>query len=132
MAWLAATPKPPKGAKRTPQKHSRLEALKIEGVLPPMPPNPLPQLLTWLVEMGISEAAGMGAVPLSWREINAWCARTGVDLTPWQGRTIRQLSAEYLAESRRAESDTCPPPWRAPISRHQVETEVSRLQMVLG
>lgn len=132
MAWLAATPKPPEGSKRTAQKISRAEALKKDGIALPMPPSPMPHVVQWLVELGISEAAGMSAVPLSWREIDAWSQRTGVHPSPWESRLLRRLSGEYLAESRRAEDETCPPPWRAPVPQRQIETEVSRLQMVLG
>ena len=74
----------------------------------------------------------MGAGPLSWREIDAWCNRTHIDLAPWESRLIRRLSVEYLAEGRRAESENCPPPWRAEVTAEEVQTEVDRLRMVLG
>lgn len=106
--------------------------MKADGITPPMPPNPLPQITGWLIEIGLSEAAGMGVVPLTWREIEAWTAQTGVELTPWQSRLIRRLSADYIGESRRAELETCPAPWRAPVTQQQVATEVDRLRMVLG
>lgn len=132
MAWLGATPKPPEESKRAPQKQTRLEALKAQKIAPPLPPNPVPHVTDRLMEMGLTQAAGMAAVPLSWQEIDAWCRRTAIDLTPWEARLIRRLSAEYLAESQRAEAETCPPPWRAPVPQHQIDTEVSRLRSVLG
>lgn len=106
--------------------------MKKERIAPQMPPNPAPHIVERLIELGITEAAGMGAAPLSWREIDAWCNRTGVDLDPWEARLLRKLSAEYLAESRRAEDETCPPPWYNGPSRREVETEAARLTMVLG
>jgi hypothetical protein len=84
------------------------------------------------VEIGMTEAAGMGSAPLSWREINAWCERVRVNLSPWEGRLIRALSVEYLAESRRAEAETCPPPWRAEVTDRERDTELVRLQSLLG
>jgi hypothetical protein len=97
-----------------------------------MPPNPAPHIIDRLIEIGLTEAAGMGAVPVSWREINAWCERTRVDLLPWEARLIRRLSADYLAMSRKAESETCPPPWRAPVTEQERDSELARLRMVLG
>jgi hypothetical protein len=124
MAWLNATPKPPEGSKQEPDTRTRAERFKESGIPVSMPPNPAPTVITRLMEIGLSEAAGMGAAPLSWREIDAWCNRTAVDLPPWEARLIRQLSVEYLAEGRRAETESCPPPWRG--------AEQSLLESVLG
>ena len=137
MAWLNATPKPDERSKAArPEfarpRASRIERLKRDRVPVVMPPNPAPAIINRLMEMGLSEAAGMGLAPLSWREIDAWCNRTGVDLPPWEARLIRQLSVEYLAESRRAESENCPPPWRAEVTEREKEVELARLEMVLG
>ncbi|MBB3925040.1 hypothetical protein GGR43_000741 [Sphingobium jiangsuense] len=98
----------------------------------PMPPNPAPHIINRLIEIGLTEAAGMGAAPLSWKEIDAWCNRTGIDLPPWEARLIRALSVEYLAMGRKAEDENCPPPWKAPITEREKETELARLRMVLG
>lgn len=99
---------------------------------PPMPDNPAPHITDRLVEMGLTQAAGMTAVPLSWQEINAWCDRTSIDLPPWEARLIRRLSGDYLAESRAAEAETCPPPWRAPASEASIAAELQVLDAVLG
>lgn len=137
MAWLGATPKPPPGSKRAKiedeaSKISRIDRLKKDGITPPMPPNPAPHILSRLIEIGLTEANGMGASPLSWREIRAWQELTGVELTPWEARLIRHLSTAYLAESRRGESENCPPPWRAEVTEREREVEQARLEMVLG
>lgn len=137
MAWLGATPKPPEGSKRAKleantRRISRLDRLKREKIAPAMPPNPAPHVVNRLVEIGLTEAAGMGVAPLSWREINEWQHSTGVTLPPWEARLIRRLSTEYIAEGRRAEDETCPPPWRAEVTRREIETEEARLRMVLG
>ncbi|HEX7856089.1 MAG TPA: hypothetical protein VF503_20605 [Sphingobium sp.] len=135
MAWLNATPKPPPGSKRAKAEEeeprvSRLARMKLGKASPPMPPNPAQHIIDRLIEMGISEAAGMGVVALSWREINAWCDGTRIDLSPWERRLIRKLSVEYVAESRRAEDETCPSPWRAPVTKRERELEEERLRMV--
>jgi hypothetical protein len=139
MAWLHATPKPDAGTKRAamvdadaPPPLSRIAALKRDGIPIQMPPNPAKHLVEFLIEIGMSEAAGMGMVPLSWREIRAWCENTRVVLAPWELRLIRRMSAEYLAEGRRAESENAPPPWRAEITQREIDVEQARLEMLLG
>ncbi len=137
MAWLHATPRPDErpGKPRPEPKTgrlSRLEAMRRDKAPVQMPPNPAPGLVTRLMEIGVSEAAGMGVGPLSWGTIDAWCNRTGVDLPPWEARLLRQLSAEYVAESRRAEDEHCPPPWRGEVTRRDREVEQARLEAVLG
>lgn len=97
-----------------------------------MPPNPAPHIIERLIEIGLSEAAGMAAVPVSWLTIEAWQRITGITLAAWEARLIRRLSSDYLASSRLAESENCPAPWRAPITDRGIEMEVQRLKMVLG
>lgn len=132
-------PKPAEGTKRSKMAEaakaatlSRMADLKAKKIPVQMPPSPAYHLVEYFIEMGMSEAAGMGMVPLSWREINAWCDRTRVDLAPWEARLIRRLSTEYLAESRRAESENCPPPWRAEVTQRELDVEQARLEMLLG
>jgi hypothetical protein len=137
MAWLAATPKPPRGSQRAASFDpdaavSRHEQMRKMGVTPPMPPNPAPHLIDRFVEMGMMEAGGGGAVPLSWREIHYWQADTMVRLPPWEARLMRRLSVDYLAESRRAEDETCPAPWSAPHSEEMKRAELAILDSVLG
>ena len=137
MAWLHATPKPDARSRRGREEPatarlSRIDDLKRKKINPPMPPNPAPHITDWLIEMGLTEAAGMGAVPISSRELAAWQDNTNVRLAPWEARLIRELSKAYLAEGRIAESETCPPPWRAPVTQRELDIEESQLRMVLG
>ncbi len=137
MAWLHATPKPDARSRRGREEPatarlSRIDDLKRKKINPPMPPNPAPHITDWLIEMGLTEAAGMGAVPISSRELSAWQDNTCVRLAPWEARLIRELSKAYLAEGRIAESETCPPPWRAPVTQRELDIEESQLRMVLG
>lgn len=74
----------------------------------------------------------MGAVPLSWTTIDAWQRVTGISLDPWEARLIRRLSSDYLAMSREAENETCPSPWRAPVTAQQRDSELARLRLLLG
>lgn len=137
MAWLNATPKPDERSKAARPEYerpqiSRIEQLKKDKVPILMPPNPAPVITDRLIEIGMTEAAGMGSAPLSWLTIDAWQRVTGVTLPAWEARLLRQLSVEYLTESRKAESQNCPSPWRAQVTQRERDVEQARLEMVLG
>ncbi len=137
MAWLHATPKPDARSRRGREEPaearlSRIADLKRKKIDPPMPPNPAPHITDWLIEMGLTEAAGMGEVPISSRELAAWQDNTCVRLQPWEARLIRKLSKAYLDEGRAAESENCPAPWRAPVTQRELEIEEAQLRAVLG
>lgn len=98
-----------------------------------MPPNPAPDLIKRLVDVGITESAALGSGQLSWLTIDAWQRNTAVVLAPWEARLLRHLSREYLAESQRAESENCPPPWRAGVvTDRERELEHQTLKDILG
>lgn len=137
MAWLNATPKPHPRSKRAQVADaaptvSRIDQMKADGIKPPMPPAALPHIVDRLVEIGLSESASMGAAPLNWSTIAAWVTLTGVEILPWEARLIRRLSIAYLAEGRRAESESCPAPWRTEVSPRDAEVEEAKLRMVFG
>ncbi len=136
MAWLAAAPKPDPRSRRAKEASqdepvSRLEAMKARGIIPEMPPNPMPHLINWLVEMGLTEPAGMGIGPVGWQTIDAWCRRTFIALAPWEARLIRHLSVSYVAENRRAEVEGCPAPWRASVTQREKELEIEGLRALI-
>lgn len=137
LAWLNAVPLPPSGSKAADPrferpKISRKDRMRRDGAPVPMPHNPAPSILKNLMELGLTEAAGMGLAPLSWVTIDAWQRVTGVTIPAWEARLIRHLSAEYLAEGRRAESENCPPPWRTEVTDRERELEQRQLEAVLG
>lgn len=136
MAWLHAVPKPAEGSARAKaaeqNKLSRLEQMTRQGIRPAMPPNPAPQFVAWFIEMGIVENGGMGPVPLSWTAIAAWQRVTGVTLQPWEARLIRKLSIEYIDQKSRAESESCPAPWRGKVTDRECNIEDAALRRVLG
>lgn len=137
MAWLQTTPKPdpkryggkvPEGLKFV----SRHEEMKAKGITPQLPPNPAPHIIDQLIEIGLTEAAGMSFGPVSWREINEWQKATGVILQPWEARLMRRLSSEYVSFSRKAEDEGCSPPWRGPVTEEMRKAEQEQLEAVLG
>src|SRR3546814_10073530 len=109
------------------EKLSRLDRMKKDGIPLQMPSNPMPHIITRLLEIGIAEAGGMASVPISWGEIGAWQRNTGVRLDQWEARLMRKLSSEYVTECRRAESENCPPPWRAEVT--QLERDIAEAKL---
>ncbi|USU06287.1 hypothetical protein NF699_06400 [Sphingomonadaceae bacterium OTU29LAMAA1] len=137
LAWLHATPKPPPGTKRAKAETeaprlSRIDDMKRRKIAPRMPPNPAPHITDWLIEIGLTEAMGMGVGPISWLAIDAWASRCALPLQPWESRLLRRLSAAYVAEGRRAEDETCPPPWHAVPTARERENEEAELMKLLG
>lgn len=106
--------------------------MKKSGIVPKRPPNPAPHIINRLIEIGLTESNGMGASPLSWREIGEWQRSTSIRLPPWEARLIRQLSVEYISESQKAESENCPAPWRTDATAIERKVEEAKLRSVLG
>ena len=106
---------------------------KEEGGEIHMPPltEEIAYMVDTLLDAGISTAAGMGSVPLTWADLAAWQQGTGIALAPWEARLIRRMSSEYLAESHRAEKPDCPPPWRIELAPEQRTQVAARVKNVL-
>lgn len=141
LAWLYSVPQlPPKvkdalerqGQKIEPNKVSRFDEMTASKITPPLPPNPMPHFILWFTEVGMVEAAGMGAAPLSWREIEAWQRAVGIRLTPWQARTMRSLSVSYLAQKSKSELTTDPAPWSAPVTPSGRAADEAALDAMFG
>lgn len=119
MAWLNTAPRDKKGK---PTK-TRRERLTADGTLPSTPPTPFgAYLVGYLLDAGTFCANGMGRTPLPHSEIRAWQANAGIELSPWEASTLRQLSAEYVAMAQAAEEPDCKPPMAS-------ATEVKAMQV---
>lgn len=57
-------------------------------------PGPAQYLIEYLFEVGPASAGEI----VNYQEIDAWCRRSGVNLSGWEAKTIRALSAAYLGE----------------------------------
>ncbi|MGE8143043.1 phage tail assembly chaperone [Novosphingobium sp. NPDC080210] len=68
-------------------------------------------LVEWWLEIGPTQAGGMGEVGLSWQEIAAWQAMVGVDLEPWEARAIRAMSVAFVSERHQAKAPDRPAPY---------------------
>jgi hypothetical protein len=141
LAWLYAVPQLPPatreaaekaGQKIDPNKISRLDEMVANKVTPPLPPNPMPHLTGWLMQLGIVEAAGMGAAPVSWTEIEAWQRLTGIRLTPWEASLMRSLSACFLAQKPKSELTTDPAPCSIKVSTSGRSADEAALDALFG
>jgi hypothetical protein len=69
-------------------------------------------LLEMLFEAGPTVATPMGDTPLGWSDLRAYAEMTGTDLDPWEARTLREMSAAYLAERENGKHLLSIPPVR--------------------
>lgn len=116
-AWLHASPERPKGDKSETPIPSRLEKLRRarddEDYQPEMPPLEVGGYLAgFLFEIGPTMPAGMGPAMISHQEIESWQTLAGITLKPWEVKTLRRLSSEYIRELREAEKPDRPAPWQ--------------------
>lgn len=134
MAWLNATPERTKDEPPDAKQYSRLESMRrvwrpdwidlpettqeyyeerAALYMPELPPIECggDYMIHRLYEVGPTGSNGMGAVPVTWTEIDAWCRRGGVDLSPSEARLLRRLSVEYVSMSHKATENFHAPPW---------------------
>lgn len=88
---------------------------------PNLPPNPAPYLIEWLFEIGPTTGGGVTETALGYRDLAAWQSVTGIDLTPWEGATLRKMSQAYLGERLAATDPTRP----APLLINRVEARAN-------
>jgi hypothetical protein len=97
MGWLNSTPTP-QGERKSPgvarivtlQNKANLggEALGLD--LPPVTAGE--HIVGYLMDVGPAPAGET----LTYGEINAWCSATGVVLTSWEAKALKQMSSAYL------------------------------------
>lgn len=87
--------------------------LKDDEYLPDMPDVDIEvvYLLTNLWEMGPVMGGGMAPVPVPQSEIMAWQSNNGIDLAPWEVRTIRALSVDYHSQYQASKKADEKAPW---------------------
>lgn len=121
LAWLNTAPETRKVTDKTQTRRERMDA---DGQPIPMPDNPARYLSAWLLEIGPSVAAGMGEGPIGWSDLTAWERLTGVELSPWEARTLRRMSQAFVAERHDAKKPECPPPWRGDDAEVMAQRDV--------
>lgn len=105
--------------------------MERDGIEPERPPLSVPELMTivdWFMLLGPTEAAGMGAGPISWQSLRAWRKEMALPINPWVARTIRQMSEDFLSMLEKARSIDCPPPWISETTPHDRDVVAKRVR----
>jgi hypothetical protein len=85
------------------------DAFESPGYQPEMPPVEAARyLIGYLWEVGPTTAGHV----LTHAELRAWQEDEGFDLAPWESRTLKRLSADYLSETIKARRKDHPAPWK--------------------
>lgn len=111
LAWLHAVPEG--------QKKSRMATLRAAN--DDQPSLKLPDvgegayIVGMVHEAGLVSSSGMGVVPLSWQEIDAWIRVTESVPQLWERLLIRELSEAYVAEFNQASEKGRESPWSPPV-----------------
>lgn len=107
LAWLNAVPE---GAKNS--RHKSLSDADENSSFLKLPKIPDAEyLVAFLYEAGLFGSNGMGAVPLTWAEINHWKECTDTVLTTWELLMIKKMSEAYVGEYNQASAKTRPAPY---------------------
>lgn len=68
---------------------------------------------------GCALNGGMGLIPLTWSELDAYVRRSKVDLSAWESDHVIMMSREYCAFIQKAKSETCVQPYWPDMSKKE-------------
>lgn len=97
MTWAREEFRLSKTDKTGTTRRAHLEAAGITEPNEKPFPDALAYIWEWFCELGSGRNCGMGANPLTWEAISAWCDLTGTRPAPWEVRAIKALDAAFLA-----------------------------------
>lgn len=98
----------------------------------------LPDGAEYLVSLfhsaGTATQTGMGLVPLSWQEIEAWVRCTGIEemVTPWELETVRRMSEAYASEYSQAYDPKRKQPYQPVVDMNEVDLQAIDNKVRLG
>lgn len=101
-AWVNAVPEK--------QEESRLDVFIEQGEDVIWPEVSAMYLVHYLMEIGPCSSNGMGLIPVSWQEIQAWQEQQGLSLNAWELKIIRMASGAYANQANISSKPDCPPP----------------------
>lgn len=133
LGWWHAIPQPKPGKAVVVQRLNRVQIAHEGGAKPDLPPLDarLQEIVGLLFDAGpVSSSAG-GSMPLTWADLQAWQAATGLDLPPWQLRLLRRLSGDYLMELNQGASVDAPPPWERNLTPQRRKKVAKHVRSIL-
>jgi hypothetical protein len=117
LGWFHATPENKAHKEKAEKPVSRGEKIKANGGKLLMPPTDEAEyLIQYWQSMGMVEPGFNGPIPLSAKEISAWCEGTGTELNNWEFQILREISRAYIVELREAEKPERLPPYGDPVN----------------
>jgi hypothetical protein len=114
LAWLHAVPVAENATvAEQRQSVSRLEKMHKEDRIAFLPDASADFLIPLFLEVGPTMPSGIGSLPLTYSEIEAWKRSTDRLLEPWEARALVAMSREYVAFTTEASKPGCPSPMAA-------------------
>lgn len=102
-----------------------MKALEARGQAPALPPVSAGYLASWWLEIGSTVPTGMGEAPIGWADLAAWQEINGVELDPWEAKTIRAMSSAFIGMRYEAKKPGCPAPYSVETDK-DVEDRVTQ------
>ncbi len=102
-----------------------LPTAPLEVNLPEIP-GPFIYLKELFFLSGQALQSGMGLIPLTWQELDAFIRVNELDLMIWEKRILRKMSEAYCTESSRATDPMRPAPY-TPEKDDEEETVVDKI-----
>lgn len=122
LGWLHAVPEGMKKSRMTTMRSANEDQPGLQ--LPELGDSSY--IIGMLHEAGLMSSSGMGALPLSWQEIEAWLKVTESEPQLWERILVRELSEAYVSELNQATEKNRASPWTPPVE----EVEVTRANVV--
>lgn len=112
---------------------TRLQTLRAQDAQPDIPAaGPGAYLVGYLFDAGPIVNSSGSSAPLSWQDLSAWSSGTGIELQPWEARTLRTLSRAYLHSATAAQSPNCPAPYAEQPTPDQRTVVANSLRSIFG
>lgn len=119
LAWLHAVPD---GSKTRKSRYDTYKEADPESLFLQLPDlEGAEYIIGMLHEAGLMLRTGMGPVPLSWQEIDAWMRVTETNPELWERILIKDLSEAYVGELHRASAKDSACPYMPEVEEQEVE-----------
>jgi len=118
-AWLSAIPEDENKKSKGERTQTRAEGFK-EGSISLRLPNvdEVYHIVQYWQELGCTASDGG---PLPWSEIRAWRLENDLELTPFEVRSIREMSKAYVYEYHQAKDIARPSPYKIEVAPEDID-----------